>query len=167
MGHSRRFWCADVSFLFRAVLSPHKRGLREGQGIVYCQHDQSVIVGDRCIITVLLPSLTRLCLQVWREDKRWGDTPIRRWPLFLFFPSCLTLDAHHTSHRLDSTPQYMACLRPGILQLLLPLLLAQRENNSAPPIPPFQGLTQAKTGVAVKMGVLKVIFMWVVCLGLG
>ncbi len=47
-------WCFDASFLFSAALSPYKRGLREGQGFVYCQDDQSVTVGDRCIITVLL-----------------------------------------------------------------------------------------------------------------
>lgn len=32
-------------------LSPRNRGLRDGQGFVYCQDDQSVTAGDRCIIT--------------------------------------------------------------------------------------------------------------------
>lgn len=36
-------------------LSRRKRGLRDGQGFVYCQDDQSVTAGDRCIITILLP----------------------------------------------------------------------------------------------------------------
>lgn len=34
---------------------PRNRGLRDGQGFVYCQDDQSVTAGDRCIITTLLP----------------------------------------------------------------------------------------------------------------
>lgn len=60
---------------------PHKRGLREGQVFVYCQDDQSVTVGDRCIITVLLPLLPDLALslRLATEDKR----PVGRWPLFL------------------------------------------------------------------------------------
>lgn len=57
---------APAASLSRAILSPRKRGLRDGQGFVYCQDDQSVTVGDKCIITVLLllPFLTWLCLQV-------------------------------------------------------------------------------------------------------
>lgn len=65
-----------LSLLFRVSLSALKRGLRDGRGFVYCQDDQSVTVGDRCIITVLLPFLTRLCPFSGRQIV--ADVPIRR-----------------------------------------------------------------------------------------
>lgn len=77
-----------LSLLFRVSLSALKRGLRDGRGFVYCQDDQSVTVGDRCIITVLLPFLTRLCSFSGRQIV--ADVPIRRWPLFWCAPLCST-----------------------------------------------------------------------------
>lgn len=101
------FWpsrrCLEKISHFIVSLNPYLGGPRRWAGHILLSLlvDQSLAEGDRCTITVLLPSLSWLCLfRLAREDKRWGDACIRG--LLHLLLHWLTVLAHDTS--LKATP---------------------------------------------------------------
>ncbi len=105
-------------------------------------------------------------LSLGREGgQRWGDMPIRRWPLLLFFPPSQMLNAHHTSHRLHRSPLYIACSRREYCTVITTSFAGSEAKQQWPPAAPSQGCIQTKSGVAVKSQVLLYNLMWVVWSG--